>query len=95
MSWHVVAKVATQLAKRKLAEKAAERSTNLGLKHVIIAVGIVTAPMALILLVLMLGVAAVVTGGPAAAASGALGIPPVVFSAYVAAENNSPSITED
>jgi murein DD-endopeptidase MepM/ murein hydrolase activator NlpD len=94
VSWHIVAKIATQLAKRKLAEKAAERSTNLGLKHVIIAAGIVTAPAALILLVLALGVAAVVAGGPAAAAGGALGIPPVVFSAYVAAESNAPSIAE-
>ena len=93
MSWHVVAKAATQLAKRKLAEKAAERSTNLGLKHVIVTVAIVTAPVALILLVLMLGVAAIVAGGPAAAAGGALGIPPVVFSAYVAAEANAPTVT--
>ena len=95
MSWHVVAKAAANVAKRKLAEKAAERSTNLGLKQVIIAVGIVTAPMALILLVIALGVAAVVAGGPAATAGGALGIPPVVFSAYVAAEANAPSVAED
>ena len=44
---------------------------------------------------LVLGVAAVVAGGPAAAAGGALGIPPVVFSAYVAAEANAPSVAED
>ena len=42
----------------------------------------------------MLGVAAVVAGSPAAAAGGALGIPPVVFSAYVAAETNAPSIAD-
>jgi len=95
MSWQVVAKVATELAKRKLANKAAERGSQLRLKHVIVAVGIVTAPAALIALVLMLGVAAVVAGGPAAAAGGALGIPPVVFSAYVAAEANAPGIASD
>lgn len=94
MSWHIVAKVAANVAKRKLADKATEASTKLGLKHVIITVGIVTAPVALILLMLMLGVAAVVAGGPAAAASGALGITPVVFSAYVAAETNAPDVAE-
>ncbi len=92
MSWQVVAKVATEFAKRKVAEKTAER---LRLKHMIVAAGIVTAPVALILLVLMLGVAAVVAGRPAAAAGGALGIPPVVFSAYVAAETNAAHIAED
>jgi len=92
MSWHVVAKVATQIAKHKLAGKAAERSTNLGLKQIIITIGIITAPASLILLVITLGVAAVVAGGPAAAAGGALGIPPVVFSAYVAAETNAPNV---
>ncbi|MDF1598095.1 MAG: peptidoglycan DD-metalloendopeptidase family protein [Acidimicrobiia bacterium] len=94
MSWHVVAKVAVSVAKRKLAEKAAERSMNLGLKRVIIGVGIVSVPAALILLVLALGLAAVVAGGPAAAAGGALGIRPVMFSAYVAAESNAPSVAE-
>jgi hypothetical protein len=95
VSWHVVAKAAASIAKRKLAAKAAERNTSMGLGKVLIAVGIVTAPMALILLVIALGVAAVVTGGPAAAAGGALGIPPVVFSAYVAAEANAHTIAED
>lgn len=95
MSWHVVAKAAANIAKRKLAAKATERGASMGLGKVLIAVGIVTAPMALILLVIALGVAAVVTGGPAAAAGGALGIPPVVFSAYVAAEANAHNIAED
>ena len=92
MTWQVVAKAAAELAKRKLAERAAERGSRLRLTHVIVALGVVTAPVALVLLVLVLGVAAVVAGGPAAAANGALGIPPVVFSAYVAAEANAPSI---
>ena len=92
MSWQVVAKAAAELAKRKLAEQAAERGARLRVTHVLVALAMVTAPVGLVLLLLVLGVAAVVAGGPAAAANGALGIPPVVFSAYVAAEANAPSI---
>ncbi|MEX1092872.1 MAG: lytic transglycosylase, partial [Acidimicrobiia bacterium] len=51
-------------------------------------------PVGLVLLIVMLGVAAVVAGTPAAVAGGALGIPPVVFSAYIAAETNAASVAE-
>ncbi|MDF1596189.1 MAG: peptidoglycan DD-metalloendopeptidase family protein [Acidimicrobiia bacterium] len=88
MSWHLVARAAAHVAKKKLAE---QRSGSV-LWRVVVTVGMVTAPLGLVLLIVMLGVAAVVAHSPAAAASGALGIPPVVFSAYVAAETNAPSI---
>ncbi|MDF1597506.1 MAG: peptidoglycan DD-metalloendopeptidase family protein [Acidimicrobiia bacterium] len=93
MSWQLVARAATHLAKRKLADKLAEHNNGSLLWRIVITLGLVTAPMGLVLLLVMvLGVAAMVVGSPAAAASGALGIPPVVFSTYVAAETNAPSI---
>lgn len=95
MSWQLVAKAATHLAKRKLADKLAEHRRGSGLWRVIIVAGIVAAPLGLVLLVVMLGVAAVIAGSPAAVAGGALGIPPVVFSAYLAAETNAASITPE
>ncbi len=95
MSWHVVARVAAHVAKRKLADKRAAGKRSPGLWRVIVIVGIVTAPLVMVLLFLMLGAAAVVGGNPVAAAGGALGIPPVVFSAYVAAEMNATSVTPD
>jgi murein DD-endopeptidase MepM/ murein hydrolase activator NlpD len=94
MTWQLVAKAATHLAKKKLADKLAEHRRGSGVWRVIIVAGIVTAPLVLVLLVVMLGVAAVVVGTPAAAAGGALGIPPVVFSAYIAAETNAASVAE-
>ncbi len=93
MSWHLVARAATHLAKRKLVDKLVEQRHGSMLWRIVITVGIVTAPVGLVLLVVMLGVAAMVAGRPAAAADGALGIPPVVFSAYLSAETNAPSIT--
>jgi len=95
VSWHLVARAAAHVAKRKLADKLAEHKNGSLLWRIVITVGIVTAPMGLVLLVVILGVAAVVAGSPAAAASGALGIPPVVFSAYVSAESNAPSFASD
>jgi hypothetical protein len=94
MSWQLVAKAATHLAKKKLADKLAEHRRGSGLWRVIIVAGIVTAPLGLVLLIVMLGVAVVVAGSPAAAAGGALGIPPVVFSAYIAAETNAASVAD-
>jgi hypothetical protein len=92
MSWHLVAKAAAQLAKKKAAQRLAEHPRGSLLRPMLVAAGIVTAPLILILLVVILGVAAVVAGTPVAAAGGALGIPPVVFSAYLAAETNAPSV---
>lgn len=94
MSFQLVAKAATHLAKKKLADKLAEHGRGSGLWRVIIVVGIITAPLGLVILIVMLGVAVVVAGTPAAAAGGALGIPPVVFSAYIAAETNAASVAE-
>lgn len=95
MSWHLVAKAAAQLAKKKAADKLTERKGGSVLRRFVFAAGIVTAPLILVLVMLMLGVAAVVAGTPVAAAGGALGIPPVVFSAYLAAETNVTSIATD
>lgn len=49
----------------------------------------------IVVLVMLLAVAAVFGGAPVNAASGALGIPPVVFSAYLAAEAEAPSIAAE
>jgi hypothetical protein len=46
-------------------------------------------------LVVLLAVAAIFGGAPATAAGGALGIPPVVFSAYLTAEAEAPTIAPD
>lgn len=64
------------------------------LRRAIVAIGIITAAASLILLMTMVAVAAVIAGAPAAAAGGAFGIPPVVFSAYIAAEANASSIED-
>jgi murein DD-endopeptidase MepM/ murein hydrolase activator NlpD len=95
MSWHLVVKVATHLAKKKAAQKLAEPKRGSLLRRFVVAAVIVTAPLTLVLLVVMVGVAAVVAGTPVAAAGGALGIPPVVFSAYLAAETNAMSVAAD
>lgn len=94
MSWHLVARAVAHVAKRKLVDKLAEKRRGSVAWRVLATVGIVIAPLGLIFLVVILGVAAVVAGTPAAA-GGALGIPPVVFSAYVAAETNAASIATD
>jgi hypothetical protein len=91
VSWHLIARAAAQVAKRELTDELAEHKRGSMAWRIVITVGIVTAPLGLVFLVVMLGVAAVVAGSPAAA-SGALGIPPVVFSAYLAAETNAPII---
>ncbi len=62
------------------------------LRRGIVTVVVVSGPASLLALVMMLGVATVAVGAPAAAAGGALGIPPLVFSAYLAAEANAASI---
>ena len=95
MNWQVVARVAVEVAGQRRHAAQPERSGGSTLRRVLLVVGIAGAPAALILLVTVLGVAAIVGGSPASAASGALGISPVVFSAYLAAEANAPRITED
>ncbi|MEX1004136.1 MAG: peptidoglycan DD-metalloendopeptidase family protein [Acidimicrobiia bacterium] len=95
MSWHVVARVAANIAKKKLADKATSRKNGSALRRVILTVGIVTAPLVMVAVIIMLGAAALVATSPAAAAGAALGIPPVVFSAYLAAETNAASIAAD
>jgi murein DD-endopeptidase MepM/ murein hydrolase activator NlpD len=94
VSWHLVARAAAGVAKRRLAAKLTEQTRRSMAWRIVAIVGIVTAPLGLILLVVLLGVAVVAAGSPAAAAGGALGIGPVVFSAYVAAETNAAAITE-
>ena len=95
MSWHLVVRVAAHAAAKKLQTQRSDRHRGSTLRRIFVVVGIISAPAALILLVIMLGLAAVVTGGPAVAAGGALGIPPVVFSAYLAAESNASTVAPD
>ncbi len=95
MSWHFVARAAAHLAKKRLQAKLADRRDSSAAWHVIAAVGMISAPVALILGVMVLGVAAVVARTPTTAGAGALGIPPVVFSAYIAAEANASRIAAD
>ncbi|MEX2280233.1 MAG: hypothetical protein WEA76_09105, partial [Acidimicrobiia bacterium] len=95
MSWHVVARVAANIAKKKLADKLSHRKNGSGLWRVVITVGIITAPLAMVAVVIMLGAVALVVTSPAATAGAALGIPPVVFSAYLSAETNASSVAPD
>jgi len=90
-----VARVAVEAARQRRHAAEANRAGGSTLRRVLLAVGLAAAPAAMILLVMAFGVAAVVAGSPPAVASGALGIPPVVFSAYLAAETNAPSVAED
>lgn len=94
MSWHVVAKtVAKKVLVKKAAKKATDRRGRRQLRYVVVAVGILLAPIVLVLLVLPFGVVAVVVGTPVAI-SGVLGINPIVFAAYVAAEANAPEVAQ-
>ena len=95
MAWHLIARGATYIAKKKLRNKLSDNQHGSTLRHVLVAAGFVSVPAAMVLLVMVLGLAAVVAGGPAAAGGGALGIPPVVFSAYLAAETNAPNVAAD
>jgi len=95
MSWHVVARVAANIAKKKLADKVTSQKNGSVLWRAVITGGIVTAPLVMVLVIIMLGATALVVTSPAAAAGAALGIPPVVFSAYLAAETNAASVAPD
>lgn len=93
MSWHLVAKAAVQVAKKKLERRRSQKGGSM-LRRGIVTVAVVAGPASLLALVVMLGVATVAAGAPAAAAGGALGIPPLVFSAYLNAEANASSIEQ-
>jgi murein DD-endopeptidase MepM/ murein hydrolase activator NlpD len=94
VSWHLVARAATHLAKRKLADRLNRAAKSTRLKHVAVVLAVATTPVGVVLLIIVLGAAALTARAPAAAAGGALGIPPTVFSAYLAAEVNAPSIAD-
>ncbi len=95
MSWTLLARVATRLAQRKLAAEATHRKhPRTLLRRAWVVIGAVGFVGATLLLALLLAVAAVFGGG-ASAAAGALGIPPVVFSAYLSAVAQAPTITRD
>lgn len=94
MSWQLAARAAAHLAQRRLEARRSDRHRRPKLARVLVVIVIVTAPLALIIMVMGLGLAVVVTAAPAAAAGGgALGISPVVFSAYLKAEAEAPGIT--
>ena len=96
MSWHLIARVAAQVATKKLQTRESDHRRRSTLRRVVVVVGIISAPVTIVFLVMLLGLTAVVAGGPAAAAAGgALGIPPVVFSAYLAAETNASTVTAE
>ena len=94
MSWHLVARAATYVAKRKRADQLHRASKSTRLKHLVVALAVATTPVGMVLLIVVLGAAALTARAPAAAGS-ALGIPTTVFSAYLAAEANAPSIAPD
>lgn len=93
MSWHLLARAAAHVARKKLERRRSKKGGSM-LKRGIVTVAVVSAPASLLALVMMLGVATVAASAPAAAAGGALGIPPIVFSAYLAAEAYASSIRQ-
>lgn len=95
MSWHLIVRAAAHLAKGKLAERVNRSAESKPLKHLAVGLAVVTTPVGMVLFVVILGAAALIVRSPAAAAGGALGIPPTVFSAYLSAEANASSIAPD
>ena len=94
MSWQLLAKAATHLAKKKLADKLGQPSSARWCRLVLI-IAVATSPLTLVLLIVLLGAVALGAGAPAAAASGAVGMAPIVFSAYLSAETNAATIAAD
>jgi murein DD-endopeptidase MepM/ murein hydrolase activator NlpD len=93
MSPSLLARVAGHLARRQLQGKASRRAHRPALLwRASLVMGAVGFLGATLVLVMLLGVPAVF-GGPAAA--GAVGIPPVVFSAYLAAQDQAWTISPD
>jgi len=96
MSRPLLTRVAGHLARRKLEAKAARRShPRVFLRRASIVIGAVGFVGSILILVMLLAVAAIFGGAPATAAGGALGIPPIVFSAYLAAESQAQTITPE
>ena len=94
MSWQLLAKAAGHLAKKKIADKVTQGSGPRWWRVALI-VAIATSPLAVVTAVVLLGAVAFGAGAPVAAASGAVGIPPVLFSAYLTAEANARMIAPD
>lgn len=95
MSWHLVVRAATHLAKRKLADQLRRAAKSKHVKHLAFGLAVATTPIGIVLFVIILGAASLTAQAPAAAAGGALGIPATVFSAYLVAEANAASIASD
>ncbi len=94
MSWTLLTRVATRLAQRRLAAEATHRRhPRTLLRRAWVVIGAVGFVGSTLLLALLLAVATVFGGAAASAAAGALGIPPVVFSAYLSAVAQAPTIT--
>ena len=93
MSSPLLVQVAVRLAQRKLESATTHRRRPRTLLRrawaVIGAVGFLGSTLGLVML---LAVAAVFGGAPVSAAAGALGIPPVVFTAYLSAETQAPTV---
>lgn len=92
MNPHLLLKAATRLAQRKTSTTDGARPALRWAWMLFGAVGFLGGILGLVVL---LAVAAIFGGAPATAAGGALGIPPVVFSAYLTAEAEAPTIAPD
>jgi murein DD-endopeptidase MepM/ murein hydrolase activator NlpD len=93
MSWPLLARVATHLARRKLQGKATRRRhRRILLWRASLVMGALGFLCFTPVLIMLLAVAAVFGGAPATAAAAAVGIPLVVFSAYLAAEAQASTI---
>ena len=90
MSWQLLTKAAGHLAKGRLAQPSGRRWWRAAM-----IITVATSPLTIVPLIILLGAIALGAGAPAAAASGAVGIPPIVFSAYLTAEANADSIAPD
>lgn len=94
MSWQLLTRAATHLAKNKLADQLTQPSDAPKRWRLILTIAVATSPLAVVLLIVALGAAALMAGAPAATAGGALGIPPVVFTAYLSAGANASQVAD-
>lgn len=94
MSWQLLTRAVTHLAKKKLADQFTQPSDPPKRRRLIFTIAVATSPLAAVLLIVALGAAALMAGVPAATAGGALGIPPVVFTAYLAAEADASQVAD-
>lgn len=88
MTWQTLLKTAaTNLAKRRLAERAtAPTKRRRPTRGVVLVAAMAAVPVGLVGLITLLAVSAVVGSAPAAAGVSVAGIPPVVFSVYLQAQ---------